>query len=82
MPEFRTAYEEALANIQSGADPTGSSVPRYILAGDTLSLANQNKTFLESTLDTIDSISKFIGTSIISGANQLYNILKDQIQLM
>lgn len=72
-----TAYEEALRKIQGGGDPTHSSIPSYMRAGDTLNVANQNKTFLESAGDFVEAIPKFIGASIISGANQIYNIPTD-----
>lgn len=67
----RTAYEEALAG---GAN---TPVPSYLTAGDTLNIANQNGSFLESALDVAESIPKFIAVSLISGANQLYNIPAD-----
>jgi hypothetical protein len=73
----RTAYQEALDLIESGEDPSGSSIPSYMVAGDNLNTANGNSSFLESALDLAESIPKFIGTSIISGANQLYNIPAD-----
>ena len=74
----RTAYEEALIKVASGEDiDAASSMPSYMVASDTLNIANGNKTFLESATDTLDSIPKFIGTSLISGANQLYNIPAD-----
>lgn len=69
-----TAYAEALKNISSGKGSV-SGIPSYMVASDTLNVANGNKTFLESAADTINSVPKFIGLSIISGANQLYNIL-------
>lgn len=75
--KFRTAYEEALAKIQSGNDPTGTSMPSYITAADTMNIANGNQTFAESALDAAASIPKFIASSLISGANQLYNIPAD-----
>ena len=77
MAQFRTAFEESLANMQSGADTTGAGIPRYIRSADTLNVANGNKSFLESAVDTIGSIPKFIGASIISGANQIYNVPTD-----
>lgn len=77
MAESRTAYEEALALIQSGEDPGGSRMPAYITAADTLNIANENQSFLESAADVIDGVPKFIATSIISGANQIYNIPAD-----
>jgi len=76
-PKFRTAYEEALAKIQSGEDPTESSMPSYMVAADTLNVANGNKPFIESAGDFVESIPKFISASLISGANQIYNIAPD-----
>lgn len=73
----RTAYEEALAKIDAGEDLTNSSIPSYMRAGDTMNVANGNRTFIDSALDAVESIPKFIGVSIISGANQLYNIPAD-----
>jgi len=74
----RTAFEEALINRGiTGIKQENSSLPSYVVASDTLSTANGNKTFLESAIDTIDAIPKFIGTSIISGANQIYNVPAD-----
>lgn len=70
----KTAYEEALEAIGRGES---ASVPSYITAADTLNIANGNQTFLESAADAIESIPKFIGLSVISGANQLYNIPAD-----
>lgn len=67
----RTAYEEAL---QSG---DLSKIPSYITAGDTLNTANQNQSFLDSALDVAESVPKFVAVSLISGANQLYNIPAD-----
>jgi len=77
MADPRTAYEEALELIASGDDPTGSQTPAYMVAADTLNVANGNETFLEAAVDTIDSIPKFVAASVISGANQLYNIPAD-----
>ncbi len=72
-----TAFEEALAAASTGGDITDPSIPSYMRASDTLNIANGNKTFIESALDVAESIPKFIGVSIISGANQLYNIPAD-----
>ena len=69
-----TAYEEALRNIQAGKE---TGIPSYMVAADTLSIANGNKTFAESAVDTVQGIRRFIGLSVISGANQLYNIPSD-----
>jgi len=84
--QFRTAYEEALASIDSedgsaglfSAARTSSLVaPSYLVAADNHSIANGNKTFIESAVDTISSVPKFIGLSLISGVNQIYNIPTD-----
>jgi hypothetical protein len=72
-----TAFEESLARIARGEDPNGNSIPKYITDADSMSVANGNKTFLDSAFDTVSSIPKFIGVSMISGANQLYNIPAD-----
>ena len=73
-----TAYEEALRKIQSGEnESSNSSLPSYMVAGDTMNIANQNKTFLESATDAIEAVPQFIGASIISGASQVYNIVPD-----
>lgn len=72
-----TAYEEALRRLQAGESPADVSVPSYITASDSLNVANGNQTFLEGAADVVESIPKFIGTSLISGANQLYNIPAD-----
>ncbi len=74
---FRTAYAESLNNIVIGSDPNGATIPSYITAADTLNVANNNKTFVESAIDVIDFIPQFIAVSMISGANQLYNIPAD-----
>jgi len=69
-----TAYEEALNEMKA----TGSySPPDYINNSDALSIANGNQSFLESAADTVEAIPKFIAVSLISGANQLYNIVPD-----
>lgn len=70
-----TAFEEAMASLNS-ADGA-KQLPGYITSADTLSLANKNTTFAESLADTIDSVPKFIAVSMLSGANQLYNIPSD-----
>lgn len=74
---YFSAYAESLDRRRDGTDPAGLSTPKYITEADTFSLANQNKTFIESAFDTVASIPKFIGVSLISGVNQLYNIPSD-----
>lgn len=78
MPSHnRTAYEEAL--FQEGIGEEAASVssafgmPSYMVAADSHNIANGNKTFTESVVDTIEDIPKFVGVSLISGANQIYN---------
>ena len=59
----------------TGAEGAGSfGIPSYMVAADNHSIANNNQTFLEGAAETISNIPKFIGVSIISGANQFYNI--------
>lgn len=72
-----SAYQEALDKVEAGQDLSSATVPSYIDDADTMSIANGNKTFLESAFDVVESVPKFIGVSIISGANQLYNIPAD-----
>ena len=77
-----TALLEAIRSTikeESGEDRSESAprLPSYVVASDTLNIANGNKTFIESALDTADSVPKFIMASMISGANQLYNIPAD-----
>jgi hypothetical protein len=66
-----TAFEEYL---NSGGTKKS---PDYISAADSMNIANGNDSFLDSAFDVIESIPKFIGVSLISGANQLYNIAPD-----
>ena len=74
----RTAYEEALLKIGTGELPAAnSSMPSYMVASDTLNIGNQNQTFLESVGSTIADVPSFIGVSMLSGANQIYNIPAD-----
>lgn len=81
MTLYNTAYQEALNNIleeqNGGGRDTPTYVPNYVNMADALSIDNSNKTFLESAVDTITDIPSFIGASVISGANQLYNIPTD-----
>jgi len=71
---FRTAYEESLLRQGEEEDNRPVMMPSYMVATDSHNLANGNMTFAESVADTVDSVPKFVGLSIISGANQLYNI--------
>ena len=73
----KTAFEEALIKASEGGYLDSSAYPSYLTEADTDNLLNENRTFLESAVDTIESIPKFIGASLISGANQLYNIAPD-----
>jgi hypothetical protein len=52
----------------------GNRSPSYVTAADTLSEANGNENFVTSISNTVDNVQKFIGVSVVSGANQLYNI--------
>jgi len=49
-------------------------LPSYLVAADSHSIANNNQSFLESAAETISNIPQFIGVSLLSGANQIYNI--------
>jgi len=66
----RDPFQEALDALETG-------VPSYMVAADTLNTANNNKTFLESAVDTVDSVQKFIGLSALSAVNQVTNIPAD-----
>ena len=77
---YRTAYEEALANSMTATEDTPSEdylMPSYMVAADTHNIANRNKTFLESAVETVENIPKFVGLSLISGVNQIYNAPAD-----
>lgn len=74
LPGYNTAFEEAATSQLSSQGEDSYTLPAYITAADTLNVSNSNQTFLESAMDTIESIPKFIGVSAISGASQLYNI--------
>jgi hypothetical protein len=67
-----TPFKEFVTS-EGGAEDT-PSMASYLIATDSHSIANANKTFLESAAETAENIPKFIGTSLISGANQIYNI--------
>jgi hypothetical protein len=69
--ENKSAFQEALDNIQAGRE---SGVPSYMVAADNLNIGNGNPTFLESAADVVEGIPKFIGLSLLSGVNQLQNI--------
>ena len=71
-----TAFEDALKiGIESG--DVNSALPSYMVAADTHNVANGNETFIDSAFSTIENIPMFIGVSLLSGANQLYNIAPD-----
>ena len=72
-----SAYQEALDKLAAGEDFSTATVPSYISDADNMNIANGNKTYLEAAFDTVESIPKFIASSLISGANQLYNIPAD-----
>lgn len=70
-------YEERLAAIQSRdskAKEENAGLPSYMVASDAANVANRNKTFFESATDIAEDVPKFIVASLISGANQLYNV--------
>lgn len=75
---YRTAFEESLravADTPEGESPYANiKVPSYITAADTHNVANKNSTFLQSAAELIEDVPKFIGASLISGVNQIYNI--------
>ena len=64
-----TAYAQALK--------TNTPVPSYIEAADAINIANNNKSFLESFQDGAEFVPKFVAASLVSGANQLYNVPAD-----
>lgn len=70
----QTFFEEAIDSPTDEDGVPAIRVPSYVIAADTLNIANRNMTFAESIVDTRDSIQKFIGVSLISGASQVYNI--------
>lgn len=67
----RSAFEEAM---QRAANGELSSLPDHFIAADTLNIANENTSFLDGLAEAADSVPKFISASLISGANQIYNI--------
>jgi len=67
---LESAYEASLASSRK-------SMPSHFTAADTLSIANGNESLLDSAASTISNIPSFIFTSIVSGANALYNIPTD-----
>ena len=69
-----TAFGDAIRKAQEEGTTLSTNLPSHYVAGDTLNEANNNETFIEAAADTLESIPKFIGVSLISGANQLYNI--------
>jgi hypothetical protein len=71
---YDTAFQESLANIRDGKAQAETGLPSYMVAADTMNVANRNLGFLESAIAAVDYVPKFIGLSVISGINQLYNI--------
>ena len=49
-------------------------IPSYLIAADTHNIANGNESFFTSAANSLENAPKFIAASLISGANQLYNI--------
>jgi len=70
------ALADAFVTTQQSVNEEDISfgLPSYLVAADNHSIANNNQTFLEGAAETISNIPKFIGVSILSGANQIYNI--------
>lgn len=66
-------FREQLAEDENSVATLG--LPSYLTAADSHSIANNNQTFLEGAAETATNIPKFIGVSMLSGANQFYNIL-------
>ena len=66
-----SAYQDYIKQYTGG---NATSAPSWATAADTQSIANGNKTFLESASDLTASIPKFVGVSLMSGVNQIYNI--------
>jgi len=60
--------------FRKGEEEDSLAIPSYLVAADSHSIANNNQSFLEGAAETVSNIPKFIGVSILSGANQLYNI--------
>ena len=69
-----TAFEDALNQATAGGYLSSQHYPSYLTEADTSKITNNEKTFLEDAFDIVESVPKFIGVSLISGANQLYNI--------
>lgn len=70
-----TFYSQKLSSIEGTAEEDSNySMPSYMRAADTHNIANDDKTFLESVAETVENIPKFIGVSLISGVNEIYNI--------
>ena len=66
---------DRISGTQSGDDEEGEfGLPSYLVAADSHSIANNNQSFMEGAAETISNIPKFIGASLISGANEIYNI--------
>lgn len=71
--KYQTAYAEALAQAANEGEDTSTYLPSYMVAGDTLNAGNRNQSFLESAASVLEDTPQFIGASIISGVNSLYN---------
>lgn len=69
------SYDSAVGTGDQEEGGIAIGLPSYMVAADSHSIANNNQTFLESAAETISNIPKFIGVSLLSGANQFYNIL-------
>lgn len=72
IPEYDSSQLDT-----SGAEDTADAqeaIPSYLIAADTLNIANENSSFLDSATSALTGIPKFIAASVVSGANELYNI--------
>jgi hypothetical protein len=52
-----------------------NGVPSYLVASDTHNIGNLNDSFLDRSIDNLSSVGKFVTTSMVSGVNQVYNIV-------
>lgn len=79
-----TPYEDLLAQQEQekqDAQTRQLLAPSYMTSADTLNIANNNTTFAEDVgnlavgfAEGVGNIPSFVAASLISGANQLYNV--------
>lgn len=50
-------------------------IPSILVAADTHNIGNRNESFLDSAESAVSSVGKFVATTMVSGANEVYNIL-------